>query len=217
MLRTLRAHFNEKDSTTVFTDLQNAVQEATETPQQFVIKLFLLRQKVINLSREEGFPMDEKLISKSLFRSLFNGLRNSNIRSELREKWRENFEIADEELLKFVSDVVANDAERNEKLNLKKPSVNEIEIKKTENTDNSNRNKKANPILEKMEEMQSANDRKMAALETQLAELRSVLLKPDLSGKPGSGLKSSLDVNSSLYIPTHMRIVEVWEIRNGMV
>ena len=56
-----------------------------------------------------------------------------------------------------------------------------------------------------MEEFQSANERKIAALEAQLAELKNVLVKPNSDEKPSSGQLPSLDVNSRPYIPPHLR------------
>ena len=54
VLDVLRSHFKEKDSASTFTDLSNAVQLSTETCIDFVIRLMCLRQKVHDLSCEEG-------------------------------------------------------------------------------------------------------------------------------------------------------------------
>ena len=54
-----------------------------------------------------------------------------NIRVDLRERCKNDVNINDTELLKLVSEVVANEAERNEKFNTKKnPIVNAVEILK---------------------------------------------------------------------------------------
>ena len=74
LLATLRSYFQEKDSSTVFTELGNAVQQATETASEFVIRLISMRQKVLELSRAEGCLYDENLLKKRFFRAMFTGI-----------------------------------------------------------------------------------------------------------------------------------------------
>ena len=54
LIEVMRSHFREKDSTSIFSELSNAVQAANETCQDFVIRSMCLREKVISLSAEEG-------------------------------------------------------------------------------------------------------------------------------------------------------------------
>ena len=91
-----------------------------------------MRQNVLTLSNEEGCPYDKKLLNKRFFHTMFTGFRNVNIRAELRGKCKDNFSLSDEKLLKFASEVVANESERNEKLNSKKGIVNSVETEKKE-------------------------------------------------------------------------------------
>ena len=119
ILDILHSHFKEKDSASVFTEFHNAAQLSTETSLEFILRLMCMRQKVLTLSNEEGCPYDKKLLNKRFFHTMFTGFRNVNIRAELREKCKDNFSLSDEKLLKFASEVVANESERNEKLNSK--------------------------------------------------------------------------------------------------
>ena len=84
----------------------------------------------MTLSNEEGCPYDKMLLNKRFFHTMFTGLRNVNIRAELREKYKDNFSLSDEKLLKFASEVVGNETERNDKLNSKKGIVNLVETEK---------------------------------------------------------------------------------------
>ena len=137
LVEVLRSHYKEKDSASVFTELSNAAQQAVESSLDFVIRMMCLRQKILDLSKEEGFPYDENLLKKRFFHAIFTGMRNSNIRVDLREKCKNNFEIRDEELLKYVSEAVANETEINEKLNgnNKKTAVNLVETETKVNND----------------------------------------------------------------------------------
>ena len=54
LLEILRSSFKEKDSASVFTDLSNACQSSAETCIDFVLRLLCLKQKVLDVSAEEG-------------------------------------------------------------------------------------------------------------------------------------------------------------------
>ena len=145
ILEILRSHFKEKDSASVFTEFQKAAQLFTETSLEFILRLMCTRQKVLTLSNEEGCPYDKKLLNKRFFHTMFTGPRNVNIRAELREKCKDNFSSRDEKLLKFASEVVSNESERNDKLNTKKGIVNLVETEKKES--GFERKKKENPFF----------------------------------------------------------------------
>ena len=143
----LRSRFKEKDSASVFTELGNAVQKGSENSWDFVIRL-CLRQKVFDLAREEGCQYEQNLLNKHMFHAMFTGLSNANIRVDLRERCKNDININDTELLKLVSEVVANEAERNEKFNTKNPIVNAVEVPNTFNINVSQDKKKDNPFVQ---------------------------------------------------------------------
>ena len=85
LLEVMRSHFHEKDSSSIFTELSNAVQDVNESCLEFVIRTMCLRQKIISLGNEEGCPYDENLVQKRFLHTIETGLRNNNIRSDLRD------------------------------------------------------------------------------------------------------------------------------------
>ena len=50
----LRSHYNEKDSTLVFHEMANACQRPNESEMDFCLRVMSLRERVSNLSVEEG-------------------------------------------------------------------------------------------------------------------------------------------------------------------
>ena len=206
LLDILRSHFKEKDSASVFTELGNAVQISTENSLEFVIRLMCLRQKVFDLAREEGCPYEQTLLNKRMFHAMFTGLSNANIRVDLRERCQHNVNISDTDLLKFVSEVVANEVERTDKLS--KKSLNVIEISKK--GDNNLPVKKNNPFVQ-IEELKITHqkdlafrDKQFAALKADISELKNALWsdspKPDLHYS-----KNTDDEARNAYIPPHRR------------
>ena len=118
LLEVMRSHFHEKDSSTVFAELGNSVQGLNEYCLEFVVRMLVLRQKVLDLGEREGCPYDEKLVQTRFLRTLEVGIRNDNIRGELRSIFS-NVKISDGVLMKSVTDAVDHETERSTKLSLK--------------------------------------------------------------------------------------------------
>jgi hypothetical protein len=173
LIEVLRTHYKEKDSASVFMELSNAVQLTSETPLDFVIRLMCLRQKILDLSNEEGCPYDENLLKKRFFHAIFTGMRNSNVRVDLKEKLKNELGISDEDILKFVSEAMAYDSERNEKLNGNKKSAQIAAVVNKENFDLKEK-KKENPFA-KIEELKISQEREMTTLRNEISQLRNAL------------------------------------------
>ena len=131
LLKILRFHFKEKDATTLFTELSTSKQGNNESPQEFVLRLMNLRQKVLFVSQEESDPYGVSLVQKRFCHAISTGLKSDFIRGELREMLKHPATTHDEELLLKLTQVVAEENEHNEKFSTgKKPttSVNELTI-----------------------------------------------------------------------------------------
>ena len=216
----LRSHFNERDSASVFTELGNAVQKPHEHSHDFVVRLLCLRQKVADLGREEGCPYQDNMLKKKMFQAMFTGMSNANIRIELRERCKNNFKISDTELLKIVSEIIAIETERSEKFSVKKSVVHSVNLLETSSKDqiSSAKNKnKDNPFLQ-IEELKSfhqtekcAQQKQIADLETQIAEIKGLLLNQNQNAKPQLHSTEICHDNYSgrYYIPPHRRLLGV--------
>ena len=119
LVQVMRSHFREKDSTSTLAELSNACQTNIETCLEFVVRLMALRQKVLSLVNEEACLNDPDFIQARFLCAISTELRNNNIRGELRAVLKE-IKISGEHLLKTVTEVVANENERNEKLVIKR-------------------------------------------------------------------------------------------------
>ena len=61
----LQSHFKEPNSTTLFTALSNSIQVATESAQEYVMRLMPLRQKILVVTNEENCSYSEDSIHDS--------------------------------------------------------------------------------------------------------------------------------------------------------
>ena len=171
LLEVMRSHFHEKDSTTVFTELSNASQDLNENCLDFVIRMMCLRQKVMDLGDEEGCPYDKKLVQTRFLHTLEVGIRNNNIRSELRESLCK-VSISDEDLLKSVTEAVANETERTGKL-ARKPR--DILINAVETDKVVEKKKKENTLQIQIQELKANQETELASLRNDLREIKSFL------------------------------------------
>ena len=173
LIEIMRSHFHEKDSTSVFTELSNASQDVNESCQDFVIRMMCLRQKVFVLGVEEDCPYDDTLVQNRFFHTIETGMRNNNIRSELREIFKES-KVTDEELLKSVTEAVANETERNGKLSLKKKEtlVNTVVVDTGES-----KKKKDNYLQIQIQEMKITHEQALSAMKIDLQEIKSALTR----------------------------------------
>ena len=168
LIEVMRSHFREKDSTSIFSELSNAVQAANESCLDFIIRAMCLREKVISLS-VEGCAYDSHLVNQRFSHTILTGLRNNNIRNELRI-FLKNKHVVDEELLKVVTEAVANETEHSEKTEKR----NIVKINTLEYTGKQIKEKEL-PLPQQIKEMKVAQERELSAMRDELHEIKSLL------------------------------------------
>ena len=126
-MQVLRAHYNVKDSTTLFNEMANAAQEPTETEMNYVLRMMSLRDSVLTLSKEEACPFEENLVRRRFFHSISVGLRKDSIRLEAQNVLRDP-NMADEVLLKEISNLVARESEHMKKTKGKGAVVGMVDV-----------------------------------------------------------------------------------------
>ena len=62
LIQIMRSHFREKDSSSTFAEMSNAVQSSTESSHNFVARLLSMRENILILAIEEGCPFDKDLL-----------------------------------------------------------------------------------------------------------------------------------------------------------
>ena len=62
LIQIMRSHFREKDSSSTFAEMSNAVQSSTESSHNFVARLLSMRENILILAKEEGCPFDKDLL-----------------------------------------------------------------------------------------------------------------------------------------------------------
>ena len=108
----MRSHFGEPSATELYRQLTSAVQEPRETPQQFLVRVMDLQQKIIFASQESESEMnyDISLVQNMFLHALMTGFSDDNIKSDMKT---------------FLSDKTVSDETLFEQLNKATNSVNE--------------------------------------------------------------------------------------------
>ncbi len=152
MMKTIRAHYKEKDATTLFTSLSTTRQLDHESAQDFVMRVMTLKQKILFVSQEESCEYSESLVQDRFLHTVLTGLKNSSVRSEMRPLLKDKG-ISDEELLEGLRFAVADEVEHQNKFNQdsgsRRKATADVHVvsKKQE--------KKENPILKELGELKS--------------------------------------------------------------
>ena len=84
MLPIIRDYFREKTSNELFSELSNLVQTQQETPTNFLIRAFQLREKVLVTPKVESGGYDEALVHSTFCRAVRTGLGNDQIRAHMK-------------------------------------------------------------------------------------------------------------------------------------
>ena len=114
--RLLRAHYQEKDATALFHELTGAAQANGETPQQYLLRLLDLRQKIIFASQEDnsGLVYNPALVQQMFTKSFCTGLQGLSIRAKM-EHLLADGKITDEVLMERLNIAVATEVEVKQK------------------------------------------------------------------------------------------------------
>ena len=107
-IQIFRSHFKEKDATSVFHEMSNCVQLASESELDFSLRVMSRRERIVMLSGEEGCPFDDALLKKRFFHTIFTGLKHNNIRMKLQHILKAGT-LSDEALLSEISMAVADE------------------------------------------------------------------------------------------------------------
>ncbi|KAJ8014366.1 hypothetical protein DPEC_G00039480 [Dallia pectoralis] len=178
--RILRCHYQEKSATELYKQLTSEVQGIKETPQNFFIRTFDLRQKILFASQESesGLQYDPGLVQKMFLHTVLTGLQNDNIRRDL-QPYLEQADISDELLLERVNTACAYETERQNKKKLsgqQRPvTIHSVQssdapAEKNENPPTQQKPKVSPAVLSQLEEIRS----EMALLKDLKAEVSHI-------------------------------------------
>ncbi len=124
LCRTLRLHFREKSAAELYTCLTSAIQGPREDPQDFVVRVLDLRQKLlIAAQEEEPSKYDSALVQSLTLRTVETGIRSTAVVSAIQPLLQK--ELSDIDLLQTINIAMGTEAERSSKLKAK-GQVNEI-------------------------------------------------------------------------------------------
>ena len=165
ILKILRAHFQEKNASELYSSLANLAQSPSEEPQNFLMRALNLREKIIFASKQGGSKLryDPDQCQSMFLHTIETGLISNTLRSRMRVLLQKQG-VTDAELISELNLAVTEESERNAKLGFGrgKAKISEVQVTPPE---------KGKAKVEKKEEP--------SVTETLLAEIKS--LKSDVA------------------------------------
>ena len=83
VMRTMRSHFGEGDGSIIFNQMSKATQTPDQTPYQFIITMFSMRDRVLELAREgkrRTMLCRREFVQQEMQSGIYAGLRDAEIR-----------------------------------------------------------------------------------------------------------------------------------------
>ena len=121
--RILRSHSKEPNATSLFTELSNDKQLPSESPQEFVVRIMSLRQKILFVSKEDSCGYSETFVQNCYLHAVLVGLRNDNNWNEFCPLLK-NSMLSDEDILENL--MLATSDEQEHFQNSNKKDINSI-------------------------------------------------------------------------------------------
>ena len=117
---TLKAHFGEKDITSVYNDMTSCYQGNGEkdTALTFVVHMFALRDRILELSSQKKAHRQRyspKLVQAEMQKAIYAGLRDSAIRQDLKLVLKQK-KLTDKELMEELTAAMISKEEHEKKL-----------------------------------------------------------------------------------------------------
>ena len=84
LIPTLQSHFQEKNATSLYNQMNNAVMSGEDTELSFCMELMALRDKIFKISTAQGGEYTKSLLQSQFQKALYTGIKNERVRQELK-------------------------------------------------------------------------------------------------------------------------------------
>ena len=198
----LRSHYSEKSAAELFQSLTNSIQGVSETADEFLIRIYEIRQKLVFARKESGsiaVPYNDSLIQNIFINTIETGITDEAIRNKIRRylitpkegQTEEDFDKVNDKLIQQVTMAAAVELERNEKIkaaNRRRTGVSAISFEEDSRTTDSHQS--ASGTKKKVGFSDESNNSQLIAtlqaIQSQLGTLRL-----DVNNLKASGYSSS--------------------------
>ena len=121
MIPTLQSHFQEKNATALYHQLNNAVMTSEDTELSFCMDLMALRDKIFKTSKTQGGEYTKPLLQAQFQKALYTGIKNERVRQELKPylSSKRKKPVSDQELMAEITDICMLDLEHQAKVDPK--------------------------------------------------------------------------------------------------
>ena len=121
MIPTLQSHFQEKNATALYHQMNNAVMTSEDTELSFCMDLMALRDKIFKISQTQGGEYTKPLLQAQFQKALYTGIKNESVRQELKPylSSKRKQVVSDQQLMAEITDICMLDLEHQAKVDPK--------------------------------------------------------------------------------------------------
>ena len=147
MLPTLQSHFQEKNATALYHQMNNAVMSSDDTELSFCMELMALRDKIYKISSTQGGEYTKPLLQSQFQKALYTGIKNERVRQELKPYLsnRRVKPVTDQRLMAEITEICMLDQEHRAKVEESKSNrrgnISAVEVQPENNGNASTQNK----------------------------------------------------------------------------
>ena len=117
----LQSHFQEKNATALYHQMNNAVMSGEDTELSFCMDLMALRDKIFKISTAQGGEYTKPLLQTQFQKALYTGIKNERVRQELKPllNSRRRKTPTDEQIMTEITEICMLDMEHQLKVETK--------------------------------------------------------------------------------------------------
>lgn len=109
----LRGHYAEKNATELYSKLASATQNPKETPNDFLLRVMDLRNRIFFASQEDSHELkySPEVVAGLFRRTVYTGLRDTTLRHKMNAHL-DNVKISDATLMHELNQIIIQESER---------------------------------------------------------------------------------------------------------
>ena len=166
----LRSHYGTEDSQEMLEQMRRMKQEPTEKVVDYVHRVMAMRNRILEVNKQEEHDIGEAVVRKACFRTISLGLRRDTIRLQVQQILID-ISIDDDDVLERISQVAALDKKHLQMVNPNGATACSLNTEVYENVNQVNVTQGTDMLLAQLAQSLSTHTNELAAMRTRLDQM----------------------------------------------
>ena len=192
----LRSHYGTEDSQEMLEQMRKMKQEPTEKVVDYVHRVMAMRNRILEVNKQEEHDIGESVVRKACFRTISLGLRRDTIRLQVQQILLD-IAIDDDDVLERISEVAALDKKHLQMINPNGATACNLNTEVQQSVNQVNVTQGTDMLLAQLAQSLSTHGNELAAMRTRLDQMEQ-RWGNQTSGDGQSGRKGPKNVRFKL-------------------